>query len=355
MFSLSTPVEIEVRGRDLDVLTRLGNDVEKVLESEPSLSDIRSSLRRGNPEVAVRFRREEMLRYRLDATAVANLLRGAVLGDVATTFVEGDQRIDIRVRATGDEIAGLDKLGELAVNPGQSPSIPLKAVADLQVREGRAEIRRIGNTRAAVVTANTNGFDLGGLSDRLTGKLASLEKPPATTSRSAARSARWSGRSAPCASRSCSPYSWWYIVMAAQFESVLQPLVILVTVPLSIVGLEPTLELTKTPISVVALLGAILLGGIVVANAIVLLARANQNRAKGMDETDALVEAGRVRLRPILMTAFTTILGLLPMTGWLHWIPYIGRLGSGEGPSCARRWRSSWWPASRAARSSHCW
>jgi HAE1 family hydrophobic/amphiphilic exporter-1 len=331
LFSLSTPVEIEVRGRDLDVLTRLGNDVEKVLESEPSLSDIRSSLRRGNPEVAVRFRREEMLRYRLDATAVANLLRGAVLGDVATTFVEGDQRIDIRVRATGDEIAGLDKLGELAVNPGQSPSIPLKAVADLQVREGRAEIRRIGNTRAAVVTANTNGFDLGGLSDRLTGKLASLEKPPGydieiggqkREMERALRSMRFALLLA---------VFLVYIVMAAQFESVLQPLVILVTVPLSIVGLEPTLELTKTPISVVALLGAILLGGIVVANAIVLLARANQNRAKGMDETDALVEAGRVRLRPILMTAFTTILGLLPMTGWLHWIPYIGRLGSGEG------------------------
>src|SRR5262245_28368870 len=122
-----------------------------------------------------------------------------------------------------------------------------------------------------------------------------------------------------------------YIVMAAQFESVLQPLVILVTVPLSIVGLEPTLEVTRTPLSVVAFLGAILLAGIVVANAIVLLDRANQNRAKGMSEDDALVEAGRVRLRPIFMTALTTILGLLPMTGWLRGVPLIGALGSGEG------------------------
>jgi len=122
-----------------------------------------------------------------------------------------------------------------------------------------------------------------------------------------------------------------YIVMAAQFESVLQPLVILVTVPLSLIGLQPTLEVTRTPLSVVAFLGTVLLAGIVVANAIVLLDRANQNRAKGMDDMEALVEAGRVRLRPILMTALTTILGLLPMTGWLRAIPYVGALGSGEG------------------------
>src|SRR5262249_36455731 len=129
------------------------------------------------PEVQVRFRREEMLRYGLDASVVAALLRGAVLGDVATTFVEGDQRTDVRVRASHREIEGLSKLEELAVNPGQPKAIPLKAVAHLGVREGRAEIRRIGNTRAAVITAATTGLDLGGLSERLRGKLASIPRP----------------------------------------------------------------------------------------------------------------------------------------------------------------------------------
>jgi HAE1 family hydrophobic/amphiphilic exporter-1 len=207
----------------------------------------------------------------------------------------------------------------------------LKAVADLRVRDGRAEIRRIGNTRAAVVTANSEGFDLGGLSERIAGKLASIVKPQGyeieiggqkREMETALRSLRFALLLA---------VFLVYIVMAAQFESVLQPLVILVTVPLSIVGLEPTLEWTGTPISVVALLGAILLGGIVVSNAIVLLDRANQNRERGMSNVDALVEAGQVRLRPIMMTALTTILGLLPMTGWLHFLPYIGEWGSGDG------------------------
>lgn len=331
LFSLSTPVEIEIKGRDLTILGNLAREVEKILSAEPSLGDVRSTVRRGNPEVAVRFRREEMLRYGLDASNVANLLRGAVLGDVATTFIEGDQRIDIRVRATRDEVLGIQKLEEFVINPGQARSIPLKAVADLVVREGPAEIRRIGNTRAAVVMANATSLDLGGLTDRLAGKLASIPRPPGYDIEFGGQKkemdrALWSMQLALLLA-----VFLVYIVMAAQFESIAQPLVILVTVPLSVVGIVPTLEWTHTPISVVALIGTILLGGIVVANAIVLLDRANQNREKGMEDVEALVEAGRTRLRPILMTALTTVLGLLPMTGWLQFIPVIGELGSGAG------------------------
>lgn len=331
LFSLSTPVEVEIRGRDLATLALLSGEVEKVLASEPTLGDVRSTLRRGNPEVAIRFRREEMLRYGFDGANVAALLRGAVLGDVATTFSEGDQRIDIRVRATQLEVSGIANLREFIVNPTQATPIPLHAVATLEVRDGPAEIRRIGNTRAAVVTANSSGLDLGGLSERLAGKLASIPRPAGYDVEFGGQKKEMDRALQSMQFALLLALFLVYIVMAAQFESVIQPLVILVTVPLSIVGLVPTLEITKTPISVVALLGAILLGGIVVANAIVLLDRANQNRAKGMNDFDALVEAGRVRLRPILMTALTTILGLLPMTGWLHFIPVIGNLGSGEG------------------------
>lgn len=331
LFSLATPVEIEIRGRDLGTLAQLSNEVEKVLISEPSLGDVRSTLRRGNPEVAVRFRRDEMLRYGFDGANIAAMLRGAVLGDIATTFVEGDQRIDIRVRASQLEVSGIRKLEEFVVNPGQPKPIPLRAVASLEVRDGPAEIRRIGNTRAAVVTANSTGLDLGGLGERLAGKLASIQRPQGYDIEFGGQKKEMERALTSMRFALLLALFLVYIVMAAQFESVIQPLVILVTVPLSIVGLVPTLEMTHTPISVVALLGAILLGGIVVANAIVLLDRANQNRAKGMNNTEALVEAGTVRLRPIMMTALTTVLGLLPMTGWLHFIPVIGDLGSGEG------------------------
>lgn len=331
LFSLSTPVEIEVRGRDLAILARLSEAVQQVLSSEPTLKDVRSSLSRGNSEVAVRFRRDEMLRYGLDASNVSTLLRDAVLGNIATTYSVGDQRIDIRVRATTVEVSGLAKLQEFIINPGQPTPIPLKAVAELDVRDGPAEIRRIGNTRAAVITANSTSIDLGGLTDRLSGRLASIPKPAGYTIEFGGQKKEMDRALKSMVFALILSLFLVYIVMAAQFESIIQPLVILITVPLSVVGLVPTLALTDTKISVIAFLGAILLGGIVVSNAIVLLDRANQNRARGMENIEAIVEAGQVRLRPIMMTALTTILGLLPMTGWLHFIPYIGELGSGDG------------------------
>jgi HAE1 family hydrophobic/amphiphilic exporter-1 len=122
-----------------------------------------------------------------------------------------------------------------------------------------------------------------------------------------------------------------YVVMACQFESIVQPLIIMVAVPLGIVGVVFTLELLGVPLSVVVFLGLILLGGIVVNNAIVLIDRINQLRAEGVAALEAVRDAGRSRLRPILMTTVASVMGLLPMTGWLYWLPVIGKLGSGAG------------------------
>ncbi|HVS18756.1 MAG TPA: efflux RND transporter permease subunit, partial [Planctomycetota bacterium] len=122
-----------------------------------------------------------------------------------------------------------------------------------------------------------------------------------------------------------------YVVMACQFESLLQPLIILITAPLALVGVAFALDLLGIPLSVIVFIGLIMLAGIVVNNAIVLVDRINQKRAAGMGLEDAILEAGRSRLRPILMTTSTTVIGLLPLTGWLAGLPLVGALGSGEG------------------------
>jgi HAE1 family hydrophobic/amphiphilic exporter-1 len=122
-----------------------------------------------------------------------------------------------------------------------------------------------------------------------------------------------------------------YVVMASQFESLVQPFVILFSLPLAAVGVIFALDLLSVRLSVVVFIGLILLAGIVVNNAIVLVDRINQNRAAGLELREALLEAARARLRPILMTTATTVLGLLPLTGWLTAIPIVGGLGAGEG------------------------
>ncbi|MFT7480881.1 MAG: HAE1 family hydrophobic/amphiphilic exporter-1, partial [Gammaproteobacteria bacterium] len=122
-----------------------------------------------------------------------------------------------------------------------------------------------------------------------------------------------------------------YVVMASQFESLMQPFIILFSVPLAAVGVVLALDLLHISLSVVVFIGLILLAGIVVNNAIVLVDRINVKQREGLSVTDAILEAGRARLRPILMTTATTVLGLLPLTGWLQGIPLVGMLGAGEG------------------------
>jgi hydrophobic/amphiphilic exporter-1 (mainly G- bacteria), HAE1 family len=330
-FSVAPPVEVEVRGQDLAVLARLGREAASALEEIEGLSDVRTSVRRGNPEIRVTFDREKLLRYGLELRAAADLLRDEVLGRVASTFPRREERIDIRVQADEDEIRGLHRLRETIVNPGAPKPIPLKAVAELEVTEGPAEVRRIGNRRAAVVTAAVQGFDLGGLSRRIETRLAGIERPEGYEILLGGQKREMEGALASLR------FALWlaiflvYFVMAAQFESIVQPLLIMLTVPLGLVFVVFALEAFDLPLSVVVFLGLILLAGLVVDNAIVLLDRANQKRRAGMPVHEALVEAAGTRLRPILMTTLTTVLGLLPMTGWLKGIPLLGDLGGGEG------------------------
>ncbi|MGH7151779.1 MAG: efflux RND transporter permease subunit, partial [Planctomycetota bacterium] len=330
-FSVAAPVEVEIRGQDLAVLSRLGREAASALEEIEGLSDVRTSVRRGNPEIRVTFDREKLLRYGLELRAAADLLRDEVLGRVASTFPRREERIDIRVQADEDEIRGLQRLRETIVNPGAPKPIPLKAVAHLEVTEGPAEVRRIGNRRAAVVTAAVQGFDLGALSRKIETRLAGIERPEGYEIALGGQK-----REMERALGSLRFALWLaiflvYLVMAAQFESVVQPLLIMLTVPLGVVFVVFALEAFGLPLSVVVFLGLILLAGLVVDNAIVLLDRANQKRRAGMPVREALVEAAGTRLRPILMTTLTTVLGLLPMTGWLKGIPLLGDLGGGAG------------------------
>lgn len=330
-FALEAPVEVEILGWDLQDIRLTAEDVARRLAQVEGLSDVRTSLRTGNPEARIVFDREKTLEYGLDLQKTSDLVRDAVLGKVGTRFVDGDDRIDVRV--LGDEFvrSDLEQVLDLVVNPVSPTPVRLRDVAEVAVVDGPAEIRRIGNTRAAVVGAASDGADLGGLTARVEAALADLEPHGDAVVQiggqkremdEAQRSMRWALLFA---------LFLVYVVMAGQFESLLQPLIILVTVPLAFVGVVWTNDALGIPLSVVVFIGLILLAGIVVANAIVLIDRINQNRAAGMGVREAVMEAGSTRLRPIYMTANTTVIGLLPMTGWFAWVPYVGAMGAGAG------------------------
>jgi HAE1 family hydrophobic/amphiphilic exporter-1 len=328
LFSFKTPVEVEIRGHDLDELSTATELVRARLEQIPGLRDVKSSIQPGNPEVQILYDRDALARLGLDIRVVAELVRDKVQGQEATKFNRRDRKVPIRVRAEGMDKASIDELRNLAVNPPgaaamsritagalglQTPPIPLSAVADIEVGRGPNEIRRIGQQRVGLVTANIEDVGLGSVSTDIDNALAELELPASVNTAVTGQSEEWDTSSRSLYLALGLSVFLVYVIMASQFESLLYPLIILVSIPLAFVGVVVVLLLLDMPISVIAFLGAIMLAGIVVNNAIVLVDYVNQLKARGQDTASALELAGTVRLRPILMTTLTTVLGLIPM------------------------------------------
>ena len=320
LFSFKTPIEVEVHGNDLQELRRVSQEAESRLRQIPGLVDVRSSLQAGNPELQISYKRDRLASYGLQLRNVAELVRNKVQGKVATDFRQDERQIDVLVRLRKEDRLGLVELQRLIVNPGGAIPIPLSAVATIRVNEGPSEIRRIDQQRAAVVTANIQGIDLGTASQRIYTTLRRMDFPPGFDF-------LISGQNKEMETSLNSLYFALglamflvYIVMASQFESLVHPFVIMFTVPLALIGVILVLYSLQIPLSIVVFIGLIMLAGIVVNNAIVLVDYINTLRRSGIEKMQAIVQAGSVRLRPILMTTMTTVLGLLPMA-----------LGLGEG------------------------
>jgi HAE1 family hydrophobic/amphiphilic exporter-1 len=330
-FALDAPIEVEVKGYDLDEVGRVSGSILAALRKIPELDEVRTSLRQGFPEAIVRFDRDKCLEYGLEVATVAALVRDQVLGNVSTRFSQGEDRIDIRVVGDDEILSTLASVLELVVNPSSPRPVPLSAVASYRVVQGPAEIRRLGNSRGVVLTAEARELDLGGLSRRVEAAVRTVDVPEDVVVDLAGQKREMDTAGASMRNALLLAIFLVYVVMASQFESLSQPLIILLTIPLAGVGVVFALDALSMPLSVVVFIGLIMLAGIVVNNAIVLVDRINQKRDQGMPVLEAVHEAGRARLRPILMTTATTALGLLPLTGWLASVPLVGTLGSGEG------------------------
>ncbi len=343
LFSFRTPIEIEIYAYSLDNLRDVATKVMGELETIPGLTDVKTTTELGDPEIHVIFDRLRLARLGLEENQIAGILRNKIRGDVASRFREDDKQIDMLVRAGESDRSTVEDLKSLTVNlasmtagrfdsraqatassaqvapPANIVPIRLDSIADVRLGRGPSEIRRIRSQRAAIVSANLSGRDLSTVSAEIRERLGALrsEIPVNTLVVLAGQNEELEA-------------SYWslifafglavflvYLVMASQFESLIHPFVIMFCVPLAVIGVIFSLWITGTTVSVMVFLGVIILAGIVVNNAIVLIDYTNQLRAEGVPRRKALMEAGQVRLRPIVMTTLTTVLGLIPMAlGW---------------------------------------
>lgn len=319
-FTFRTPIEVEVYSDSLDELHAATNALKGRIEQVPGLVDVKTSTEVGNPELQVTFNREQLAQLGLDLAQVAQTVRSKVQGSVATRFTQGDREIDIVVRSVEVGEASVADVRQMIVGHKENRPIFLNSVAEISLVAGPSEIRRIGQKRAAVISGNLSGRDMGAVATDVRAAIRSVALPAGVVASLSGQEEEMQRSMRSLVLAMSLAIFLVYLVMASQFESFLHPLVIIFTLPLGAIGVVIALALTGRSISVVAMIGIVMLAGIVVNNAIVLIDAVNQLRRKGMAKEDALVEAGLNRMRPILMTSLTTILGLLPMA-----------LGLGEG------------------------
>ena len=312
-FSFKTPIEIELRGFNLTLLRRLSDQLVADLVATPGFADVESTAEGGLPELQIRFDRQRLASYGLTIQRAAEVVRAKVQGEVATEIQRQDRTIDIRLRAREADRDSAADLENLVILQRGGAALPLSAVATITEAEGPAEIRRIDGERAALITANLEGLDLASAASAIEQAIADLDLPDGFDWSLGGQQREMETSFGSMRLAIALAIFLVYLVMASQFESLIHPFVILGSVPLASIGVVATLWITDERISVVALIGVVLLAGIVVNNAILLVDTANRLRRDGLAKLDAIARAGALRLRPILMTTATTVLGLLPM------------------------------------------
>lgn len=309
----SSPVVVRISGDDLDVLKELSTEVADIVRSTPGTREVTSSLTDGNPEVQIRIDRDRAAAYGLTPMQVAGEIKSAMDGTVATRYkVEGEE-IDVRVSYASESYNDMDYLTNMTILTAQGAVVKLSQIATFELAQGPVQIIREDQVRKAEVSAELLNRDLNSVMTDIQARVAQMNLPAGYEISYGGENEEMMESFASLAIALLLAILLVYSVMAVQYESFFNPFVIMFSVPTCIIGVVFGLLVTGRAFSITAFIGVIMLVGIAVSNAIVYVDYLKQLRERGMERNAAIVEAGRVRLRPILMTAFTTILAMLPM------------------------------------------
>lgn len=315
----SEDVEIQLRGYDLDQAQQIAQRIKSRAEQAEGIVGVRIGRREGRPEQNLRFNRAKISSLGLSVEEVARAVQTSVGGSRAGYFREDGEQFPIIVRLRPADRLTAQDLGNIAVKTPEGETVPVSSLVRTEEGRGPTEIRHINGQRVTYITANlAEGVALGDAVDRLRTSLDGMQIPEtfSVVFGGAVQEQQEAQRDFLIAVLMA--LALVYMVMAGQFERFLDPLVVMLSVPLALIGVIPTLLITGTTLNVQSIMGLVMLIGIVVNNAIVLVDYINiMRREKGLGVREAVVEAARLRLRPILMTTLTTVLGLVPLAlGW---------------------------------------
>ena len=320
MMTAGNPVSISIKGAELDVLEDVSNDFREIIETVEGTREVKTSLSDAVPEVEVLVKKDMAATYGLTAAQIATAVRNGASGSTVTRFKDQGEEIDVVIRALGEVTESISNFEQMDITTPTGINIPLSQVAELSIEKGPIMINREGQERVVTVTSQIVERDLKSITTDIEAKLEKYEMPKGYTYTMGGENKEMIEAFSQLGLALLLAVILIYMVMAAQFESLIYPFIIMFTIPLAFSGGALALFLTRRSLGVTALIGVIILAGIVVNNGIVLIDYINVLRKEGKTREEAISIAGPVRLRPILMTTLTTILGLVPLA-----------LGIGEG------------------------
>lgn len=306
-------VGLKVKGGDLNRLKLIAEELVEKLKDIKGIADLNTNIGGGKPEFLIKIKQEALEKYDISPGTIGGFLVDAVSGRVATQFKELEKKYDILVRLEEGTRENIDSLlnGQI---PYKGAFIPLRELVSYEMAQGPKEIRRESQQREVLVTANLRGTKISQVVPEIRKRIDGMSLPAGyrVIFSGEQEEMRQSFRSLIFAFSLAALLV--YMIMAAQFESLLHPFLILFTLPMGLAGAVWALFLTGQTVNVISVIGIVVLAGIVVNDAIVKIDYTNQLRKSGIALREAIVEASRVRLRPILMTTVTTVFGLFPMS-----------------------------------------
>jgi HAE1 family hydrophobic/amphiphilic exporter-1 len=308
-------LRVQLRGYDLEQARKISQRMKSRLETVDGVASVRTGRREGRPEQNVRFLRGKIASLGLTTQEVARAVQTNVGGSRAAVYRDGGDQFPIVVRLRPEDRLSIKDLDNVSIRTPSGRSVPISSLVTMDRGRGPTEIQRINGQRVTYISATlTSNAVLGEVVERSRTALADLNLPEGFSIAFGGQYREQQKAQRDFIIAIIMALVLIYMVMAGQFERFLDPLVVMFSVPLVLIGVLPTLVLTGTTVNIQSVMGLVMLIGIVVNNAIVLVDYINlMRREHGMDLLPAVAEAGRLRLRPILMTTLTTILGLVPL------------------------------------------
>jgi len=309
-------VQFELRGYDIDKAYEIAQEIKLRVENIPGIVEVRAGRSEGTPEERILFDREKIADLGLSVREVAQVIQTNIGGSRAGSYRIGGDEYPITVRLQPEDRLGTLDIDNISIRTPDGGVIPVSSVIRKESGRGPEDINRINGQRVTNITANLeSGIALGEAVESIQAELSDFPLPSGFTIVFGGEYEEQQKAADDFAMSIIMALILIYMVMAGQFERFLDPLVVMFSVPLAMIGVIPALLLTGTTLNIQSLMGMIMLVGIVVNNAIVLVDYINlMRREKNMPVLEAVIEAGRLRLRPILMTTLTTVLGLLPLS-----------------------------------------